>query len=104
MDPRKIQAMKEWPQPKNVSKLQGFLGLTGYYRRFIKNYAHVTALLTNPLKRNSFLWDDEARRCNVPPSFQDGGTWEQGNAHSGRVETTPKSRDIRGDMGTSLKL
>ena len=42
----KIQVMKEWPQPKNVSKLRVFLGLTGYYRRFIKNYAHVTALLT----------------------------------------------------------
>ena len=63
VDPRKIQAMKEWPQPKNVSKLRGFLGLTGYYRRFIKNYAHVTALLTNLLKRNSFIWGDEARKC-----------------------------------------
>ena len=63
VDPRKIQAMKEWPQPKNVSKLQGFLGLTGYYRIFIKNYAHVTVTLTNILKRNSFLWDDEARKC-----------------------------------------
>ena len=39
------------------------MGLTGYYRRFIKNYSHVTAPLTNLLKRNSFLWDDEARKC-----------------------------------------
>ena len=60
VDPRKIQVMKEWPQPKNVSKLRGFLGLTGYYRIFIKNYAHVTSPLTNLLKRNSFLWEDEA--------------------------------------------
>ena len=62
VDPRKIQSM-EWSQPKNVSILQGFLGLTGYYRISIKNYVHVTALLTNLLKRNSFLWDDEERKC-----------------------------------------
>ena len=39
------------------------MGLKSYYRRFIKNYAHVTAPLTNILKRNSFIWDDEARKC-----------------------------------------
>ena len=37
--------------------------LTGYYRRFIKKYAHVTSPLTNILKRNSFQWDYETRKC-----------------------------------------
>ena len=63
MDPNKIKAIKEWTKPVNISKLRGFLGLTGYYRRFIKNYAHITATLTNLLKKISFLWDEEAGRC-----------------------------------------
>ena len=63
VDPNKIKAIKEWTKLVNISKLRGFLGLTGYYRRFIKNYAHITAPLTNLLKKNSFLWDEEARRC-----------------------------------------
>ena len=50
-------------QPDNISKLRGFLGLTGYYQRYVKNYAHKTAPLTNLLKKNSFQWNDEAEKC-----------------------------------------
>jgi len=34
-----------------------------YYLRFIKNYAHITAPLSNLLKKNSFRWNDEAKNC-----------------------------------------
>lgn len=57
--PNKIKYIREWPKPINISKLRGFLGLIGYYRRFIKNYDHVTMPLTNLLNKNSFRWDDE---------------------------------------------
>jgi hypothetical protein len=63
VDPNKIKAITEWPKPKNISKLRGFLGLTGYYRRFIKNYAHLTTPLSNLLKKNSFKWDNNAKEC-----------------------------------------
>jgi hypothetical protein len=63
VDPKKIKAIIEWSKPKSISKLRGFMGLTGYYRRFIKNYAHIIAPLTNLLKKNSFHWSEEARRC-----------------------------------------
>ena len=57
VDPSKIKAITEWPQLDNISKLQGFLGLTRYHPRYVKNYAHKTPPLTNLLEKNSFRWN-----------------------------------------------
>jgi hypothetical protein len=55
MDKDKVQVMQDWPTPTNVKQLRGFLGLTGYYRRFTKSYAKLAAPLTDLLKKESYI-------------------------------------------------
>ncbi|GKD35106.1 putative mitochondrial protein [Tanacetum coccineum] len=61
IDPSKIEAMKNWPVPRNIKELRGFLGLTGYYRRFIKGFATISQPLSNLLKNNVFHWSTDAQ-------------------------------------------
>jgi hypothetical protein len=56
VDPKKIEAMQDWPHLKTLKSLCGFLGLTGYYHKFVNNYRKIAAPLTALLKNNSFTW------------------------------------------------
>lgn len=59
-DPKKIQAMISWPIPKTLKTLRGFLGLTGYYRKFIRDYGKISKPLTNMLRKGAFKWKEKA--------------------------------------------
>ncbi|GAV69094.1 hypothetical protein CFOL_v3_12595, partial [Cephalotus follicularis] len=59
-DPKKVTAIQQWPMPKNLKKLRGFLDLTGYYKRFIMNYSLLGKPLTSLLKKDAFKWTEEA--------------------------------------------
>lgn len=60
-DPRKIRAIQEWGVPSTTRQVKGFLGLAGYYRSFIKNFAVMSHLLNGLLKKDvKFLWAEAA--------------------------------------------
>lgn len=60
VDTEKVRAILEWGQPKNLRELRGFLGLTGYYRKYVEKYAQIAGPLTDQLRKDSFGWTNEA--------------------------------------------
>lgn len=59
----KVQAMLDWPTPRNIRELKGFLGLTGYYRKFVKGYAEIAMPLTNQLRKECYGWNEAANKA-----------------------------------------
>jgi len=67
VDPRKVEAVLKWERPTNVIEIRSFLGLAGYYQRFIKGFSTIASPLTKlTCKEVWFVWSEE---CEA--SFQE---------------------------------
>lgn len=57
-DPAKIKAVQNFPTPKNIKEIKSFLGLAGYYHRFINNFSKISKPLTSLLRKDvTYKWD-----------------------------------------------
>jgi hypothetical protein len=54
MDPAKVQVVADWPVPRSARVVRGFLGLAGYYRKFVKEFGSVAVPLTALLRKEGF--------------------------------------------------
>lgn len=66
VDPAKVATIQDWVRPKITIDVRSFLGLAGYYRRFIKDFSKIAAPLTNLTKKNqAFTWDAKCEHAFV---------------------------------------
>ena len=59
VDPKKVEIVVHWPRPTNVTEIRSFLGLVGYYKKFIKDFFKIAALLTKLTKKyQKYEWEE----------------------------------------------
>ena len=64
MDPRKVKVVMSWERPKLFFELRSFLGLAGYYRRFIEDFSRLAApMMRLTRKEVKFMWDNSCERA-----------------------------------------
>jgi hypothetical protein len=64
IDPSKVQEVMDWKPPKSVHQIHSFLGLAGYYHRFILDFSMITKPMTELLKKGiKFLWSEACEKA-----------------------------------------
>lgn len=71
VDPQKVEAVVNWPRPTNVTEVRSFLGLAGYYRRYVKDFSKIALPLTQ-LTQKGISFDCTDQRESA---FQELKTW-----------------------------
>nr|GFA03416.1 reverse transcriptase [Tanacetum cinerariifolium] len=63
MDPAKVEAITKWPRPTSVTEVRSFLGLAGYYRRFVEGFSRLSLPLTKLMRKGEkFVWNEEQEK------------------------------------------
>lgn len=63
VDESKIEAIKNWPEPKNLTETRSFHGLASFYRRFVPNFSTIMSPITDCMRDGRFEWTREASRA-----------------------------------------
>ena len=64
VDPAKVEAVMDWKPPTNVFEIRSFLGLAGYYRRFVENFSRIAAPMTELTRKGvKFVWSERCERA-----------------------------------------
>ena len=62
-DPKKVEAIIKWEQPKNVAEVCSFFGLAGYYKRFVKGFSRISAPLSQLTRKGvKFCWNEKCEK------------------------------------------
>ena len=63
IDSSKIEAVQDWAQPKNAFEIRSFLGLAGYYRRFVKDFSRLASPLTRLTRKGiKLVWSETSEK------------------------------------------
>ena len=90
VDPRKIKAMVIWKPPKNVSEIRSFLGLVGYYRKFVEGFSKIAAPLTKLTRKDvEYDWVDDK---TLPRPYLNSGMEDPTGHFNGLLETDSSDR------------
>ena len=85
MDPQKVKAILNWKPPTSVIEIRSFLGLAGYYRKFVEGFSKIATPLTRlTRKEEPFLWSEACQQ-----SFDE----LKGRLTSAPVLTLPSGQD-----------
>ena len=64
MNPQKIEMVKNWLGPTNVLEIRSFLGLAGYYKKFVKDFSKIASPMTQLIRKDvPFEWDQKCEDC-----------------------------------------
>ena len=64
VDPEKVEALMSWERPESVFEIRSFLGLAGYYKRFIEDFSKIAAPMTRLTRKEvKFEWDDRCKEA-----------------------------------------